>query len=347
MIPILAQGSEGLRKMAEGFANLSDAEIESVEQGHQAIEKAEAGLDKFFAMAIYGWTKVAQIIKNLPTGKELFSDLAHGINPIKDAIEKVQAADIRDMLEGGKKDKAQKAAAAAAAAQEENEKEYQRDLDAYSRYQQKKAEVEFKNKTPQQQLATLERQETDLWNEGELIDNEADLYDLLTDIEDTEGRILDIKKKIAEQQKQQNRIAEEAQLKIAQGELARLQAAKSKLVSELQSDAPSLQDFANSGYSVFRHNEWEFQQGPFAGIAQEILRLKADVKDSILGGDITRRDFDLSRIEELKKNLPDTEGNIFDPNGPFAGMNKNIGNLSDKVQAIVDQISKILPSFES
>ena len=268
MIPILEQGSDGIRKMAKGFSDLSDDEIEAVENGKQYIEKYAAALDKFFAEAIYGYTKLAQVMRNLPNGKELLTDLLHGINPISEALDKSYAEDVKKMIEDGKRDKEQKAAASGAADADAANQEYNRAMEALDKFQQKKAQVEFANADPKKQLAILQLQEQELWNEGQMTDNQADQLDILTEIEDVHGKILETKKKIAEQDKTEAQKQKELseQIMAAQIQIAQLQGTAANTGAQF----PSLQQVANSGQYVVSGSATIWKPGPNAREAQEV-----------------------------------------------------------------------------
>jgi hypothetical protein len=83
---------------------------------------------------------------------------------------------------------------------------------------------------------------------------------------------------------------------------------RSAKMEHLADFMPTLGDLAGSGTWWKRrigNNGWKFQQGPFAGTAQEILRLQEDARTAMLFGNVDRAKMNVSRIDELKKSLVD------------------------------------------
>jgi len=95
----------------------------------------------------------------------------------------------------------------------------------------------------------------------------------------------------------------------------------------------SLQDIANSGYSVFRHNQMEFQQGPNAWEAQQVLDSEARARRERIFGNIEGAKADESYAARLRKDLSDRE--IISPEEGLKGIN-------DKLQEAEQHQSELL-----
>lgn len=85
---------------------------------------------------------------------------------------------------------------------------------------------------------------------------------------------------------------------------------------------PTLEELAGSGRAFFGGNHWQIQQGPFAGMARELLRLQSDARQSLIWGNQDRFNQDTSRIDELKKAL--VSAGVMAPQDQMATLNEKM-----------------------
>lgn len=167
---------------------------------------------------------------------------------------------------------------------------------------------QLKAMAPEQRLLELTREKLEL--NRKIHDTDRSIADRAKDQVELQKKL----KSIAETQheiEQKKLKAGERQNEIlkARDDISKL--GRERTANKMSEYMPSLEELANSGYSVFRHNEWETQQGPFAGMARQLLNLQSDAKQSLIWGNKDRFNQDTSRIDELKKAL--TSAGVMSP----------------------------------
>lgn len=98
---------------------------------------------------------------------------------------------------------------------------------------------------------------------------------------------------------------------------------------------PSLEELSNSGYSFFGGNHWNWQQGPFAQQARQLLNLQGDAKQSLIWGNKDRFNQDVSKIDELKKAL--TSAGVMSPDETLQSIDKTLSDSKDHLQVLMEK----------
>lgn len=190
----------------------------------------------------------------------------------------------------------------------------------------------LKAMTPEQRLLELTREKLALDRKihatGRAIADKAkdriELEKTLTAISQTQKEIEDKKKNAADRQ---NEILK------ARDEIAKLGRERER--AQNAEYMPTLEQLVNSGYSVFRHNENEWQQGPFAQQARELLNLQGDAVQAKIWGNADRFKSDTSRIDELRSGL--IAAGVMSPDDRMKSIDDKIGESRDHLHDLLEK----------
>ena len=326
LIPILMQGSEGVKKMAEEWGKMSEAQIELVEHTNQTLEKTGSAGKVKLAQWFEGLSMVVEKYKELNKQNRYnpFNIVKAFFNAENDpGVDGPDTATSKALPTPAEQNKAKVDAGVAAAKKISDEEEY-----LFAK--------------PQEKVLTLTRKILELRRQIEDAtdpDEQVKLGEKMVDLEEKRKSITDEiaskAKSEAEKRKQIAKEEKEIQHQILE---ENIKMADLKSTGALNRQYGTLQEVANSGYSAFRHNQWEFQQGPLAAQAQQAQFLDARAHRERLFGDKSDAERDEGLSQKLKEGLeasgaiaPTITDHLKSIRESSAKMQENIQSLTDKL----------------
>lgn len=327
LIPILAEGAEGIKRMSEEWGKLSDAEIEALEHANQVLEKQESHF-KVGLVRLGDWiaeyAKKASIIGGSITAGR---GISIGLKGIKESDEKEVEAEMA--IDNAKE--AQKTENAKKAIQDRKELA----LKSARELADKEAYV---SATPAEKVLMLTRQILEAKREIEDLGEDGSdktREKLVTKIAELEEKRQGIIKATDREHKEalQKELAMSQEIDKAKTAVANAEAARAR--ERMAEFLPTLQELAGSGYAYRGGNKWNWQQGPFAQMAQEELNLKRRVKNELMWGNKEGADRDISRIDELKKALSDA--GVQAPDEKLESINKTLASSDKHLQNLLEK----------
>jgi len=318
LIPILKDGSEGLRKMSEEWGKLSDAEIEQLERSNKELEKVGNRGKVLLAETIVGGGKFTQAYDKMPWWQKMIP----GFNLLKAYQNAKNAApdDQPDIVTTS----APKTPAEIHRAQ----------LEAAAKAAKELAEKEkYLDEKPQEKVLDLTRQILAARREMEDTTDDKERERLVQKIVDLEKERKGITDSIAAKAKE----ASEKQKETARDELqTRAQIASlTDAIANHGAQYATLEQVANSGYSFFRGNRWQYQSGPFAGMAQQVMDLESQARNERIWGNLSGAKRDESMAEQLRQSLADA--GVITPDNEFKEMNQKLAKAENHLARLADK----------
>jgi hypothetical protein len=316
LIPILMQGKDGVKKLAEEWGKLDEVQIAQMEHTNQVLEKGEqnrklgaanaietveGGASQFSKMP--WWLKASPLALLVALRRAKTDTDISGEQPdvVKTAAAKTPAEKNKDMV-----------AAGVAAAKELSEKQ-----EYYA------AKPEEKVLMLTRQILALRREMEDSTDGQKRLDIESQIEDITTKREGIQKTIDQKAKETADKQKK----AADDILRTQQ-QIAALEAGKANYGAQYA----SLQEVASSGFSYFRGNAWRWQQGANAGEAQNILSLQAQAKDARIWGNIDYAKQLESRANQLQQDLQGRD--VIAPDEGLKGINDKLAEAREHLATL-------------
>jgi hypothetical protein len=316
LIPILKEGADGVRKLSEEWGKLSDAEIDELDQADKVLEKTSNKAKVTLAQWLEGLKMFHEKSKQMPWWKTVlvFPVLNAAIDDAATPSEEEMAHD--NAVQAQKTENARKAA--------EKKKD-----DALKAARELAEKEDFIRAKPEEKVLMLTRQILAIRRQLEDVDDEKERNKLTEKLVDLEEKRHGIQQKISQDAKtaaDKEKKNSEDILKTRE-QIAKLHRDRDR--EQISEYMPSLQDVANSGFRVFRHNQMEWQQGPFAVMAQRLLNLQEDAKQSLIWGNKDRFTRDVSHIDELKKSL--TDAGVMSPDDKLTNIDDKLKDANTKL----------------
>lgn len=263
LIPILKDGSAGVREMAESWGMLSEAQIDTVNRADETLDKIGHKLKIFSAQWLEGFQTTAEKMKDMPAWKKI----AMGPLAVLEAIRQ------------GTKDGGDEQLVTSKALQTPAEMAKAKKEAGIAAAQELSAKEELFRAKPEEKVLILTRQILALRREMELTTDDekrARLGEKALDLEKSRAEVLkDIQQKEKQREKERDDAAKALKTLYDQMASAQTAGAQAKSNENGSDNYPTIGELAKSGYRVFRHNQWEWQPGPFAKTAQEIQGFRA------------------------------------------------------------------------
>lgn len=322
LIPILKDGADGVRRMADEWGKMSDEEIATIEHADHTLDKAQQKAKVGLANAIERLSLFHKQTFKEPWWKTAFTPW----KVMADA-EKEDAGDWSNQPDTV-------SSKALPTPKELAKKKVDAGIAAAKELAEKEAFIRMK---PEEKVLEITRQILALRREIALSDDPKKQEELGQKMVDLEEKRHGIQQKISQDAKTTaaNQKKNSEDILKTQEQIAKL--GRDKQRAQMDEYMPSLQEVANSGYSFFQGNRWQYQQGPFAQMAQRLLRLQGDAKESLIWGNKDRFKRDVSRIDELKKSL--TEAGVMSPDDKLTSIddklkdsNQHLSDLNEKAK---------------
>lgn len=321
---VMSEGADAVKSMVDQVDKLDAKKIKDLAEAKKNIENASNTATVVAGKTLGGVAGLGHFLGNLSMGD------IDGINDFEDALNK-REHDANTPKAGPDK--------TALAAQAEK---LQAAADKYH-------DAQMMNGTDEMKMVALMVQQARLQKEINAIQgNTVEKYALKTQLDEKSKAISEMdakmKKDAADKQKEadekhQKKLKEEQKLTDdihhTRNEISKLNRDRSasQAASQRADYMPSLEELASSGFGVFRHNQTEFQQGPFAGMARQLLNLQSDAKQSLIWGNQDRFKNDTTRIDELKKAL--TAAGVMSPDDRLQSIDDRIGEAKDHLKELV------------
>jgi hypothetical protein len=330
LIPILSQGAEGVAKLSAEWGKLDDVQIAQVEHANQTLEKAGSKSKVYLASVLEGAKATGEKLMAMPWWKKI------ALGPLT-ILKAAREQQTDNDISGEQPDIV--SATAKKTPAEKNTAKIEAGIAAAKKIAQ---EEEYLFAKPQEKVLTLTRQILALRREIADTTDPDEQVKLGQQMVDLEGKRKSITESIAVTEKTaaEKRLQLSNQLQEAQKNMAALALKNSD--TNINAQYGTLQEVSNSGYSVFRHNQWEWQSSPLSGDAQQAEMLDARAHRERLFGNQADAEADESLSAKIKKGLEDS-GAI----APTITEHlKAIRDSNDKMQANVagleEKISTIL-----
>jgi hypothetical protein len=323
MAGIMANGSEDVKKMVDAVDKLDEQKIKDLANAKKTIEDTSNTATIFAGKALGGVASIARWL-----GKESMGPTMAGH---QDAADWMAAHGPQAAAAATGPDKTQLAEQAAKL------------LDAKNKY----LDALSAGGRDEDKMNGLVRQRHDLQAKINAIQGKSvEKYALMAQLAEKETAIRQLNAKIAKDEadkqkeadeKHQQKLKEEQTLtddiRKTRNQLSQL--GRERAADQRADYMPSLEELANSGYAVFRHNQMEFQQGPFAAMARQLLNLQSDAKQSLIWGDQDRFKQDVSRIDDLKKAL--ASAGVMSPDDRLESIDDKIGETKNHMAELLAQ----------
>ncbi|HXE41688.1 MAG TPA: hypothetical protein VN516_01595, partial [Candidatus Baltobacteraceae bacterium] len=308
LIPILAQGSEGIRKMSEEWGKLDEAQIDLMEHTNLQLEKAGSKSKVLLAQFIEGFKATGEKLKDMPWWKKIIAGPLAIPEAIREATKDTtpNQPDIvtSKAAQTPKEIAKSKVEAGIAAAKKISEEE------------------DYLFAKPQEKVLKLTRDILAIRRQIEDSNNAEEQVKLGEKMVELEGKRKSIQDEIATNEKQTSakKLQSAKDILEAQKKIAEITA--EIYTRSANAQYASLQEVANSGYRVFRHNQLEFQQGPNAQEAQDIIDSENRARNERIYGNIRDAKADESYAAKLRQDLSDRE--IISPDEGMRGLNDKL-----------------------
>lgn len=323
MAGIMANGADDVKKMVDAVDKLDADKVKELADAKKNIEDVSNTATIYAGNAISTVGKIGHWLGNASMG-----DFT-GVNDVEDALNKQIAAGHAAASPISKADPAILAQQA------------QKLLDAKSKYLDALAE----GGKDEDKLSNLVRHRHDLQEKLNALQGEsADKYAVMAQYAENEKNIKETQAKITKDAADKQKAADDAHKKKIQDEQKLVddihhtrneisKTERERSASQRSDYMPTLEELANSGYSFFGGNRMQFQQGPFAAMARQLLNLQGDAKQSLIWGNQDRFKSDVSRIEELKKAL--ASAGVMSPDDRLESIDEKLGESKNHMAELL------------
>lgn len=208
-----------------------------------------------------------------------------------------------------------------------------------------------KSGNDESKLLAMYRERRDLQDQVNGMQGDSvEKYKLLTEIA---GKDKEIQEQIAKMKKESDdkrkKADEEKEKKLKEekeltADIAKtrekIQKEKADIRREQMSEyMPTLEDLAKSGYWSGRGRHAQFNEGPFAAMAQELLDLKQRAKEDLMFGDKNAFNQDKNRIDQLKSAL--AAAGVQSPDDRLESMDASLKDSKDHLKELLQQAKTV------
>jgi hypothetical protein len=335
LIPILKEGSDGIRKMSEEWGKLSDAEIDQIEHANLTLEKLGQKSKVVLAQILEGTKMTDEEFKKMPLWEKLLGGPAVALfKATKDAGTPDQSElDADNVRENAKVENARKAA--------EKRKE-----DALKAAKELAEQEELIAAKPQEKVLMLTREILAIRREMEDSDDDKEraklaekMLGLERDRKGVQDEIVNKAKETAQKQKELSKQLLEDQKKLAQLQLESAPGAQNRQYG-------TLQEVANSGFMALSGSLPFWMQGPLAAEAQRAQFLDARAHRERIFGNKSGAEEDEALSQKLKQDLEDQGAIAPTISDHLKSIKENSSKMQTDIASLTAKIAQLKQSQE-